>query len=573
MKQTASALALQPHSADAWRALGDLHHRRGDAARADIAYGRLVLCAPSHPLLMNAAQALGVNDLAAAERMLKGHLKQHPTDVAAIRMLAELAARIGRYADSEALLVRCLDLHPSFHAARHNYAYVLQRQNRPLESLEQIERLLADLPDDPNGRNLKAGALVQIGRYAAAIELYEGVLRQFPTQYKAWLNYGHALKTEGRAEDSVGAYRRCAALSPSFGETYWSLANLKTFRFAEPEIAAMRSQLARPDLAEDDRLHFHFALGKAYEDRQRDDDAFDHYLEGNAIRRRQLGYDAEDTSRRVARVIAVCTPELFARHAGSGAPAPDPIFIVGLPRSGSTLVEQILASHSEVEGTMELPDLPAMAKRLGERQSRSDPSRYPDILAKLAPAELRALGEEYLGRTRIQRRDGKPFFIDKLPNNFLHAGLIHLILPKARIIDVRRHPMAACFSGFKQHFARGQAFSYDLADIGRYYRDYATLMAHLDHVLPGRVHRVIYEDLVADADGEIRRLLDHCGLAFEESCLRFHENGRSVRTASAEQVRSPIYTSGLDHWRRFESRLAPLKEALGPEIGKTWRSG
>jgi hypothetical protein len=257
---------------------------------------------------------------------------------------------------------------------------------------------------------------------------------------------------------------------------------------------------------------------------------------------------------------------LFAAKAGSGAPAPDPIFIVGLPRSGSTLVEQILASHPAIEGTMELPDLPAMAKRLGERRSRADASLYPEILADLTPTELRALGDEYLARTKIQRREGKPFFIDKLPNNFQHIGLIHLILPKARIIDVRRHPMAACFSGFKQHFARGQAFSYGLEDIGRYYRDYAALMEHIDRVLPGRVHRVLYERLVADTESEIRRLLDYCALPYDEACLRFHETERSVRTASAEQVRSPIYTSGLDHWRRFEGWLAPLRDALGPAL-------
>ena len=553
------ALAADPAHGEAWRLVGD---RLTDPAAADRAYGRHVLCAPANPALMAAAAALAANDLAAAERILKPRLKQAPTDVAAIRMLAELAARLGRYADSEALLARCLELAPSFRAARHNYAYILQRQNRPLESLAEAERILADEPHDPNGRNLKAGALVQVGRYDEAVRLYEGLLQQFPTQPKAWLNYGHALKTEGRGKDSAAAYRRCAELAPSFGEAYWSLANLKTARFGEAEIAAMEEQVRRGDLSDDDRLHFHFALGKACEDLARDAEAFAHYEAGNRIRRAQLGYDAEDTSRRVARMIETCSPALLERRTGSEAP--DPIFIVGLPRSGSTLVEQILASHSAIEGTMELPDLPAMAKRLGERKSRGDASLYPEILADLAGDELQALGEDYLARTRIQRREGRPFFIDKLPNNFLHIGLIHLILPKARIIDVRRHPMAACFSGFKQHFARGQAFSYGLEDIGRYYRDYVGLMDHIDRVLPGRVHRVLYERLVADTEGEVKKLLAHCGLPFEEACLKFHETERSVRTASAEQVRSPIYTSGLDHWRRFESWLGPLREALGP---------
>jgi len=560
------ALAANPAHSEAWRLLGDRRLLADDPAAADRAYGRHVQCATNNPVLMEAAEALAANDLASAERLLKPRLKQAPTDVAAIRMLAELAARLGRYADAEALLARCLELAPNFRAARHNYAYILQRQNRPLESLAEAERILADEPHDPNGRNLKAGALVQVGRYDEAVTLYQGIVRQFPTQPKAWLNYGHALKTEGRGKDSAAAYRRCAELAPSFGEAYWSLANLKTTRFGETEIAAMEEQVMRQDLCEDDRLHFHFALGKACEDLGRDAEAFAQYEAGNRLRRAQLGYDAEDTSRRVSRMIATCTPALFAEKAGSGAPDPDPIFIVGLPRSGSTLVEQILASHPAIEGTMELPDLPAMAKRLGERRSRADASLYPEILTELTPAELRALGDEYLARTKIQRREGKPFFIDKLPNNFQHIGLIHLILPKARIIDVRRHPMAACFAGFKQHFARGQAFSYGLEDIGRYYRDYAALMDHLDRVLPGRVHRVHYERLVGDTESEIRQLLDYCGLPFDGACLRFHETERSVRTASAEQVRSPIYTSGLDHWRRFETWLAPLRETLGPVL-------
>jgi len=559
-------LAADPAHGEAWRLLGDIRLRADNPTAADTAYGRHVLCATANPILMAAAAALSANDLATAERLLKPRLKQAPTDVAAIRMLAELAARLGRYADSEALLARCLDLAPSFRAARHNYAYILQRQNRPLESLAEAERILADEPHDPNGRNLKAGALVQVGRYDEAVRLYEGILQQFPTQPKAWLNYGHALKTEGRGKDSAAAYRRCAELAPSFGEAYWSLANLKTTRFGEAEIAAMEELAKREDLSDDDRLHFHFALGKACEDLKRDAEAFAHYEAGNRLRRAQLGYDAEDTSRRITRMIETCTPALFAKQAGSGAPDPDPIFIVGLPRSGSTLVEQILASHPAIEGTMELPDLPAMAKRLGERRSRGDASLYPEILADLSPAELRALGDDYLARTKIQRREGRPFFIDKLPNNFLHIGLIHLILPNARIIDVRRHPMAACFSGFKQHFARGQAFSYGLEDIGRYYRDYVGLMDHVDRVLPGRVHRVLYERLVADTESEIKKLLDYCGLPFDTACLRFHETERSVRTASAEQVRTPIYTSGLDQWRRFEDRLSPLRDALGPDL-------
>ncbi len=560
------AVALEPRLGDAWCFLGEIHHLEGNAAAADQAYANHLRMAAFHPGLMAAAEALCRNDLAVAERLLKGRLKQVPADIAALRMLAELAARLGRYADSEALLERTLELAPTFVEARRNHAFVLLQQNKPQEALAAAETVLAREPRDPGARNLKAGALAQIGRYEAAIDLYEALLEEFPAEPKAWLNYGHALKTEGRGEACVAAYRRSLALSPDFGEAYWSLANLKTFRFTPEEVSAMEAQLASGGLDEESRLHFHFALGKAYEDQGRDEAAFGHYAAGNRIRKAQLGYDAEDMRDRVERTIGVCSAEFFARRAGAGAAAADPIFIVGLPRSGSTLVEQILASHPAVEGTMELPDLPALAKRLGARTSRADRSLYPEILAELPVERLRELGEEYIERTRIQRRTGRPHFIDKLPNNFLHAGLIHLILPNARIIDARRHPMAACFSGFKQHFARGQAFSYGLEDIGRYYCDYARLMAHFDAVLPGRVHHVQYERMVGDVEGEIRRLLDYCGLSFDPACLRFHENDRSVRTASAEQVRTPIYQTGVDHWRRFEPWLGPLRDALGPVL-------
>ncbi|MFZ1007145.1 MAG: sulfotransferase, partial [Candidatus Sulfotelmatobacter sp.] len=285
-----------------------------------------------------------------------------------------------------------------------------------------------------------------------------------------------------------------------------------------------------------------------------------------ALRKAALGYYADETSAHVKRCITLFTAEFFLEREGVGAPAPDPIFIVGLPRSGSTLIEQILSSHSAVEGTMELPDIMSIARRLGGKKKKKDASAYPEILATLSPAMFSTLGEEYLQRTRIQRRLDHPFFIDKMPNNFLHVGLIHLILPKAKIIDARRHPLGCCFSCFKQHFARGQGFTYGLADIGRYYADYVRLMAHFDTVLPGRVHRILYEDLVGNPEQEVRRLLAYCGLPFEEACLRFYETARAVRTASSEQVRLPIFTEALEHWRNFEPWLEPLKEALGPVL-------
>jgi tetratricopeptide (TPR) repeat protein len=562
-RELTRATELKPPLSDAWRALGDLATAAGDRDAADRYYAQQIKTSVSNPALLEAAGALLDNRLAIAERLLKGFLKHFPTDVTAIRMLAEVAARIGRFADAETLLRRCLELAPSFVPARHNYALALMRQGKVAEALAQVELLLQKEPHDPGYRNLKAAVLGQIGDYSETIAVYEGVLRDYPNQPKVWMSYGHALKTAGRATDGIAAYRRSIEQMPELGEAYWSLANLKTFRFGEDDLAAMRAQLVRPDLTAGDRLHFHFALGKALEDEGDYAESFTHYAEGNRIRKAQLGYDAEDTTERVRRAKALFTAEFLAAHAGSGCPAPDPIFIVGLPRSGSTLIEQILSSHSAVEGTMELPDLTSMAVRLADRRGRDDPTRFPECLGDMHGDQLRALGEEYLARTRVQRRTGRPFFIDKMPHNFLYAGMLRLILPNAKIVDARRHPMGACFSGFKQHFARGQGFSYGLEDLGRYYSDYVDLMAHFDRVAPSAVHRVHYEAMIEGTETEVRRLLDYLGLPFETACLRFHENERAVRTASSEQVRQPIFRDGIDHWRHYEPWLGPLKAALG----------
>ena len=557
------AVAINPELADAWRALADHLHAADDPGAADDAYSNYLKASTKDPHLLKAAAALCDNRLAVAEALLRQHLKELPKDVAAIRMLAEVAARLGRYGDAEALLTRCLELAPSFAAARHNLAIALHRQSKEAEALAEVDTLLAAQPDNPGYRNLRAAVLVRIGEYDSAIGIYEGLLARYPGQPRLWLSYGHTLKTAGRQEECLAAYRKCIGLAPHLGEAHWSLANLKTVRFTAADIGAMEAAVQRPELGNEDRFHLHFALGKALEDEHRFAESFTHYEEANRLRRTELHYDADETAAHAERSKALFTREFFAERAGFGAPAADPIFIVGLPRSGSTLLEQILASHSAVEGTMELPDISAMSRALGARKKRSQPSAYPEVLARLSAAEIRELGEQYLARTRVQRKTSAPFFIDKMPNNFAHIGLIHLALPNARIIDARRHPLACCFSGFKQHFARGQNFTYSLAEIGRYYRDYVGLMRHFDSVLPGRVHRVLYEDVVNDMEGEVRRLLRYCNLPFEAACLRFFENERAVRTASSEQVRQPIYRSGLEQWRSYEPWLGPLTAALG----------
>jgi len=499
--------------------------------------------------------AMNENRLDVAERLLKPHLKEDPFDVFAIRMLGELAARIGRWKDAEHLLRRAIELAPGWTSARANLAIFLGRMGRPAEAMALLDDILAEEPDWVGHWTLKAATHARLGDFEEAIELYKNVLAQAPRQPKAWTSYGHMLKTVGHQAEGIAAYREAIALRPTLGEAWWSLANLKTFKFEEADFAAMEAALGTAGLKDEDRLQLEFALGKAMHDAQRPDEAFAHYSKGNALRLKNEPYEAQDISEKVDRCIAEFTADAFAERSG-GNVAPDPIFIVGMPRAGSTLVEQILSSHSLVEGTSELPDIPALARRLG----------YPKPVLKLTEQERRELGEEYLKRASVQRRTDRPYFIDKLPNNWLYVPFILMILPNAKIIDARRHPLGCCFSNFRQHFARGQDFTYDLADVGHYYADYVRLMAHIDAVLPGRVHRVIYERMVADTENEVRALLNHCGLEFEPACLEFYKTERAVRTASSEQVRQPIYRDATEEWKPYEAFLGPLKAALGPVL-------
>ena len=499
--------------------------------------------------------AMNENRLDVAERLLKPHLKEDPFDVRAIRMLAELAARIGRLKDSEALLRRALEIAPNFTAARANLALILGRSGRPAEALALLDDVFREEPDSIGHMNLKAATLGRLGDFAEAIEIYEQVLKRTPGQPRLWLSYGHMLKTIGRQEEGIAAYRKAVELDPALGDAWWSLANLKTFRFDDDDLAAMRGALNSPGLKDDDLFHLDFALGKALHDAGRADEAFAHYAAGNARRRRHHPFRGAEITRRVDRSIELFSAQMLARPGGCAVP--DPIFIVGMPRAGSTLVEQILSSHSQVEGTSELSDLPAIALNSGP---------YPESATIMDEGQRQVAGEDYLTRTAAQRRTERPMFIDKLPNNWMFVPFIHLILPNAKIIDARRHPLGCCFSNFRQHFARGQDFTYDLDDLGRYYSDYVRLMAHADAVLPGRVHRVIYERMVDDTEAEIRSLLDYCGLDFEPACLEFHKTERAVRTASSEQVRRPIYRDAKEEWRPYEQRLEQLKTALGPVL-------
>jgi len=505
-----------------------------------------------HPQLIEAAAALHDNRLDVAERILKPYLKEDPFDVRAIRMLAELAARIGRLKDSEQLLRRALEIAPNFNPARANLAMVLGRLGRPAEALELLDDMAEADPEWGGQSNLRAATLARLGDFEQALGLYEQVLQRAPNQPMLLLSYGHMLKTVGRADEAIAAYRKAIRLAPALGEAWWSLSNLKTVRFDESDVGAMQAALDRTDLKDGDRFHLQFALAKALHDAGRADESFEQLAAGNAARRVYHPYRAGEIEDFVDRGISAFTSDVLSR--AGGCEAPDPIFIVGMPRAGSTLVEQILSSHSRIEGTAELPDIPALAR------SRKN---YPVSAVEMTADERVEAGEEYLKRTAVQRRTDRPFFIDKLPNNWMFVPFIHLVLPDAKIIDARRHPLSCCFSNFRQHFARGQDFSYDLQDLGRYYSAYVRLMAHVDAVMPGRVHRVIYERMVDDTETEVRALLDYCGVEFEPACLEFYKTERAVRTPSAGQVRQPIYRDATEEWRPYEAHLKTVEAGFG----------
>ena len=557
------AVALKPDLGDAWRALGDLLFRCGDEAGAQAAFARHERASITNPALFAAADALLKGELTAAEDALRDRLAKAPGDLEALRLLAFTVAHRGRDIEAESLFALYLHHQPADDGARFGFAEVLFRRTKGAAAYAQLEPLFDRNPTHPAYRNLLAACLAQIGEWSRAVALYQALLFEYDQQPRIWLNYGHALRSLGRAAEATDAYRRAITLRPAFGEPYWSLANLKTHAFSADDESNMKRALQAHENP-DDPLHLHFALGKALEDRGAYSESFLHYTAGATLRRSQVAYDADATTGRVQIYKQIFSRDRFARAPGA-CDSSAPIFIVGLPRSGSTLVEQILASHSAVEGTFELPDIGHLVEELTQNAAG-----YPKVLEHLGTSGLRTLGETYLARTRIHRKQNTARFIDKMPNNFMHVGLIRLILPQARIIDVRRHPLGACFSAYKQHFAQGQTFSYELTELGRYYRDYVDLMNHFDAVLPGYVHRILYEDLVQNPEVEIRKLLDYCDLPFESACLTFHETRRAVRTVSSEQVRRPIYRDALERWRHYEPWLTPLKSALGPAL-EHWR--
>lgn len=517
--------------------------------------------------IAQASQAMLADDFVTAEGFLRSALQRRPNDFVALRMLGEIAASAGFLTDAEAFFRRALDLAPGFAYARLHLANALHDQERSGEAVAEIAKLTEDLLQYEGVKDLYADALGRIGEYDPAIRLYREIVAGNPTNLDVWTRLAFLLKTVGRPEEGVEACRRALEVRGDYGEGWWLLADFKTFKFTDEDIERLRGLIDAPGRSAEDQLRLHFALGKALEDRGDASASFEQYRAGNAIRAAQVMHDPGRISDFVERTERIFTPEFLAARVGSGDPRPDPIFIVGLPRSGSTLVEQILASHPMIEGTSELADIHVLIRAL-EPDQRISPNAtpYPELLAGLAVDRFRELGALYLDRTQVQRKTDRPFFIDKMPNNWMHVGLIQLILPNAKIVDARRHPLACGFSNFKQLYARGQEFSYDLAHFGRHYADYVRLMSHWDRVLPGRVHRLIHERLVEDPETEVRKLLDYLGLHFDESCLRFYETDRPIRTVSSEQVRQPIRKDAVESWRAFEAELGSMKQALGPAL-------
>jgi tetratricopeptide (TPR) repeat protein len=556
------AVALNPALPGSWRTLEVLYRMAGRAADAANAAAHVGKLASLPPAIVTARSMFADGEHEAAEALIRRFLIENGDHIEAMRLLAQIGMKADVLDDAELLLESVLERAPDYRAARFDYAQVLLQRHKHLAARAQIRLLEQAEPENRAYRATEATISTELGECEQALERYEALLRETPLHAELHLSRAHTLKTLGRTREAIESYREAARVRPSYGDAYWSLANLKTYRFTDEELAAMRAAEAAPRLALADRFHLCFALGKALEDRGEYAESFTYYERGNALKKSECRYRPEFTERNTRLQIEVCTAEFFAARAGAGCPSDAPIFIVGLPRAGSTLIEQILASHSQVEGTMELSDVPRLVQSLQGRESVAGNARYPKVLAELPEADFARFGERYLEDTRLYRR-GKPRFIDKMPNNFRHVGLMHLMLPQARIIDARRGAMACCFSNFKQLFASGQQFTYSFEDIARYYRTYVELMAHWDRVLPGAVLRVQHEALVADFEREVRRILEFCGLPFEPACLEFHRTARRVHTASSEQVRRPINTEGLEQWRHYEPWLGPLREALG----------
>ena len=562
------AVALNPSLVASWQELIQLYRNTQQSEKLQTAANHLAKLKSLPPALLAVTELMHEGKFLKAEQICRHFMQKNTRHIDGMCLLAEIGIELKVYDDAEFLLASALELSPNHIPARSQYLNLLIRLGKYKAAELQVEKLLNEQPENLSFTMAKANVLTGLGKIDQAIPLFEQVIQQNDQIAGFHLQLGHALKAAGNITKAVEAYQQAYKINPSFGDAFWSLANTKTYRFSDDEIAQMQNQQHNKDIATIDKVQLHFATGKAFEDRKEYDLAFNAYQQGNSLQHASNGFDIAKIEQQVEEQIASCTPELFENRGHLGLNAPDPIFIVGLPRAGSTLLEQILASHSQVDGTMELHNILGLASRLRGRniqtEQGSSESQYPKNLHSIDQNYFKRFGQQFIDETRVYRENA-PFFIDKMPNNFLHLGLIKLILPNAKIIDARRSPMACCFSGFKQLFAEGQDFSYNLDDLGRYYQAYLKLMAHWDKVLPGFVLTVKHEDVVDDLEKQVRRMLDFCGLPFEQSCIDFHKTKRTIKTPSSEQVRQPIYKSATEQWRNFEQHLTPLKTRFNVE--------
>jgi tetratricopeptide (TPR) repeat protein len=555
------AVALNPALMASWQHLTGLHRDCGEDERSRICQKHADRLRKLPPELLSVTSMIHERKLYRAEQLCRAFLQKNRQHVEGMRLLAKIATKLGILDDADFLLESCLEFEPGFLAARYEYSQVLFKRQRFQRSMEQAALLLKEQPGVPAFRLLFANAAVPVGEFDKALEHYNQLIEDSPYKLHYHMLKGHALKSLGERQRAIDAYKGAAKIKPDHGDAWWSLANVKIYHFEEAEIAQMQRAEADVSTEPVDRYQLCFALGKSFEDGENYAAAFDHYARGNQLKLAETRYRAERTDKEFARQKTTCTPRFFEDRAGFGVQSNEPIFIVGMPRAGSTLLEQILASHPMVDGTIELPDIMSLAQKLGGRHRIDEEPRYPAILETLDQQQFEGFGNQYLKSTRVYRKDGD-YFTDKMPNNFRHIGLIQLLFPNCKIVDARRHPMACCFGNFKQLFGDGQEFSYGLEELGRYYSGYVELMDHWENALPGKILRVQYENVVEDLETQVRRLLNFLGLPFDQRCIEFHKTERAVHTPSAEQVRQPVYKSGLEQWKNFEPFLDPLIESL-----------
>ena len=561
------ACELNPALLASWKALYDYFRISKNKPAADHAYMQINTLQSIPSVLLYISQILNEGKLGIAEEKCREFLKKNPTNTFAMSLLSQIADRLGYFDDAEFLLESAVKFNPNDGELRMKYAMILRKKQRFAKTMEQVNILCEKFPDNLSYQAQKAIEIMQNGDHKGAINLFDNILKKNPYNFSVFTSKGHAQKTLGKTDQAIKSYQTAYQVKQDHGEAFFSLANLKTYTFTKNELNIMRQQLKRVDLTLKDKAYFHFALAQGCEAVGEYDEAFFHLDCGNKIKNKQSKYSIEKMDRELQAQIDVCNELFFEQQGNGGYETNDPIFILGLPRSGSTLIEQILASHSMIDGTLELPNILSMAQSLRGDDIYGKEGNYPKSMKTLSIEKRMEMGKTFINDTRIHRKDA-PRFTDKMPNNFRHIGLIHLIMPNAKIIDARRYPLDCCFSMFKQLFAQGQEFTYGLAEAGSYYKSYVKLMNHWDEVLPNKILRVNNEDIIDDLEGQVKKMLEFLELPFEDSCITFYETDRSVRTASSEQVRKPINKSGMDRWKPYAKNLKPLLDGLGTDLIK-----